>query len=84
MIAACGLVAVAASVYLVSVLEILKLRQVRLRQLIGQRRDVGRPAPADPEVDRAVAQELETGSFPVVDPETGEFAALDPEPPPQE
>lgn len=72
-----GLLAIAASVYLVSVLEILKLRQVRLRQLVSLRRESGRPAPAVGEVDRAVAQELETGSFPVVDPETGEFEALE-------
>jgi UDP-GlcNAc:undecaprenyl-phosphate GlcNAc-1-phosphate transferase len=74
-----GLLAIAASVYVVSVLEILKLRQVRLRQLISLRRESGRPAPQTGEVDRAVAQELETGSFPVVDPETGEFEALETE-----
>ncbi len=77
-----GLLALAASVYLVSVLEILTLRQMRLRQLVGARRQAGRAAPAAQEVDRAVAQELETGSFPVVDPETGEFEAIDPGPPP--
>ena len=32
------------------------------------------------EVDEGVARELETGSFPAVDPETGEFEAIDPEP----
>ena len=72
-IAICGLLALAASVYLVEVLEILKLRRVRLRQLVGLRSDVGRPAPQAEEVDRAVARELETGSFPAIDPETGEF-----------
>jgi UDP-GlcNAc:undecaprenyl-phosphate/decaprenyl-phosphate GlcNAc-1-phosphate transferase len=75
-----GLLALAASVYLVSVLEILTLRQMRLRQLVGVRRQAGRAAPAAQEVDRAVAEELETGSFPVVDPETGEFEAIDPGP----
>jgi UDP-GlcNAc:undecaprenyl-phosphate/decaprenyl-phosphate GlcNAc-1-phosphate transferase len=80
--AALGLLALAASVYLVTVLEILTLRQMRLRQLIGVRRQAGRAAPAAQEVDRAVAQELETGSFPTVDPETGEFEAIDPRPPP--
>jgi UDP-GlcNAc:undecaprenyl-phosphate/decaprenyl-phosphate GlcNAc-1-phosphate transferase len=79
--AACGLLALAASVYLVSVLEILTLRQVRLRQLISARRQAGRSAPAAQDVDRAVAQELETGSFPAVDPETGEFATVDMKPP---
>ncbi len=73
----CGLVAIAASVYLVSVLEILTLRQLRLRQLVSLRRQAGRAEPAAQEVDQAVAQELETGSFPTVDPETGEFEAVD-------
>jgi UDP-GlcNAc:undecaprenyl-phosphate/decaprenyl-phosphate GlcNAc-1-phosphate transferase len=76
-----GLLALAASFYLVSVLEILTLRQMRLRQLIGIRRRVGQPGPAAQEVDRAVAEELETGTFPAVDPETGEFAAVEPGPP---
>jgi UDP-GlcNAc:undecaprenyl-phosphate/decaprenyl-phosphate GlcNAc-1-phosphate transferase len=78
--AVCGLLALAASVYLVEVLEILKLRRVRLRQLAGLRGIAGRPAPASAEVDQAVARELETGSFPAVDPETGEFEAIEPRP----
>ena len=73
-----GLLALAASVYLVEVLEILKLRQTRLRQLISMRRRPGRRSPPPQEVDRAVEQELETGTFPAVDPETGEFEAIDP------
>jgi UDP-GlcNAc:undecaprenyl-phosphate/decaprenyl-phosphate GlcNAc-1-phosphate transferase len=81
-IAFCGLLAIAASVYLVSVLEILKLRQARLRQLVTLRRAVGKPAPADEEVDRGVVEELETGSFPAVDPETGEFDAVEVAPKP--
>jgi UDP-GlcNAc:undecaprenyl-phosphate GlcNAc-1-phosphate transferase len=76
------LLAFAASVYLVEVLEILKLRQARLRQLVGLRRDAGRPIPGTAAVDRAVERELETGSFPAIDPETGEFEALDPDPTP--
>jgi UDP-GlcNAc:undecaprenyl-phosphate GlcNAc-1-phosphate transferase len=72
----CGLLALAASVYLVSVLEILKLRNVRLRQLVSIRRDAGRPVPVAADVDRAVARELETGSFPTIDPETGEFEPI--------
>ena len=75
--AICGLLALAASVYLVDVLEILGLRRVRLRQLAGVRRDAGRPIPAAAEVDRAVARELDTGTFPAIDPETGEFEALE-------
>lgn len=66
---------VAASLYLVYVLEILKLRRWRLRQLLGWRG--GRAEPA--EVDAGVAHELETGSFAAVDPETGELEAVDPE-----
>jgi UDP-GlcNAc:undecaprenyl-phosphate GlcNAc-1-phosphate transferase len=73
----CGVVALAASVYLIRVLEILKLRRVRLRQLIGIRREAGQPVPGEAEVDAGVARELETGTFPAVDPETGEFEALD-------
>lgn len=75
--AACLLAAIAASIYLVEVLEILKLRQTRLRQLVSLRRQVGKPEPALEEVNVAVEQELETGSFPAVDPETGEFEAID-------
>jgi hypothetical protein len=75
-IALFGILALAASVYLVEVLEILKLRQTRLRQLISLRRQVGAPEPQAAEVERAVEEELETGTFPAVDPETGEFEAL--------
>jgi UDP-GlcNAc:undecaprenyl-phosphate GlcNAc-1-phosphate transferase len=74
--AVCLLTALAASIYLVEVLEILKLRQTRLRQLISLRRQVGKPEPDLQEVNVAVEQELETGSFPAIDPETGEFDAL--------
>jgi len=72
-IAAFGLLALAASIYLVDVLEILKLRRVRLRQVMGVARV---PAPVAEEVDRAVERELETGTFPAIDPETGEFEAV--------
>ncbi len=77
--AACLLAALAASVYLVEVLEIFNLRRLRLRQLGSLRRDAGRPLPAAEQVDRAVVAELETGSFPAIDPETGEFEALPPD-----
>ncbi len=77
MIALFGVLALAASVYLVEVLEIFKLRQTRLRQLVTLRRQVGAPEPQPQEVERAVEEELETGTFPTVDPETGEFEAID-------
>jgi UDP-GlcNAc:undecaprenyl-phosphate GlcNAc-1-phosphate transferase len=76
-IAVFGLLALAASIYLVEVLEILKLRQTRLRQLVTLRRQAGGPEPELQEVNVAVEQELETGSFPAVDPETGEFQAVE-------
>jgi UDP-GlcNAc:undecaprenyl-phosphate/decaprenyl-phosphate GlcNAc-1-phosphate transferase len=64
----CGVAAVVASVYLLVALEILKLRNLRQR---------GAPV-ANPEtIDAGVARELETGSFPAVDPETGEFETID-------
>lgn len=75
--ATCLLAAIAASIYLVEVLEILKLRQTRLRQLVTLRRQVGQPEPELQEVNVAVEQELETGTFPAVDPETGEFEAIE-------
>jgi UDP-GlcNAc:undecaprenyl-phosphate GlcNAc-1-phosphate transferase len=67
----------AASVYLVVVLEILKLRSFRGRQLLG-RLVPGRAISPD-EIDEGVAIELETGSFAAVDPATGEFSPVDPE-----
>jgi len=76
---ALGLLALGASVYLIEVLEILNLRRLRLRQLVTIRRDAGRPVPPAEQVDLAVARELETGSFPAVDPETGEFEAIEPD-----
>jgi UDP-GlcNAc:undecaprenyl-phosphate/decaprenyl-phosphate GlcNAc-1-phosphate transferase len=75
--AVCLVAAIAASVYLVEVLEIFKLRQTRLRQLMSLRRQAGAPEPELQEVNVAVEQELETGNFPAVDPETGEFQAVD-------
>src|SRR5581483_6842581 len=68
-------VAAAASVYLIVVLEILKLRRFRARQLVPGR--AGREVPE--EVDAGVATELETGTFVAVNPDTGEVEALDPE-----
>jgi UDP-GlcNAc:undecaprenyl-phosphate/decaprenyl-phosphate GlcNAc-1-phosphate transferase len=72
-IIAFGLAAAAASVYLIIVLEILKLRRARGRQAVaapGQ-------TPSQAEIDAGVSRELETGSFTIVNPETGEFEQLE-------
>ena len=61
--AACFLVAIAASVYLVLVLEILKLRRLRAWQL---RHDD--PDTTEHEIDAEVERELETGEFRALDP----------------
>src|SRR3954449_13068285 len=57
-IALFGILALAASVYLVEVLEILKLRQTRFRQLVTLRRQAGAPEPQPEEVNTAVEREL--------------------------
>lgn len=62
-----GLVAAAASVYLVVVLEILKLKRFRQFQLRHARSLKGEPPPADEDVDAKVAHELETGEFEAVE-----------------
>jgi UDP-GlcNAc:undecaprenyl-phosphate GlcNAc-1-phosphate transferase len=59
------LAALAASVYVIFVLEILKLRRFRQRGSGGPPTDGG--PPVDPEVDEAVARELETGEFATVE-----------------
>ena len=65
--------ALAASFYVIYVLEILKLRRFRFRQVAAQAGAV----PEEGEVDREVERELETGQFRAVDPDTGEFESLD-------
>jgi len=57
------LAALAASVYLVLVLEILKLRRLRTWQLRG-----ADPATSEHEIDAEVERELETGEFRALDP----------------
>ena len=64
-----GILALAASVYLIEVLEILKLRRVRRRQVAGMRALGEAEPPAEQDLDEAVATELETGSFPVIRPD---------------
>ena len=69
----CALAALAASVYLVITLEILKLRARGSASASGP----ARKPPEEAAVDEGVARELETGSFAAVDPETGEFESVD-------
>src|SRR5919199_1373801 len=69
-LAAFGLGALAASVYLVLVLEILKLKRWRQFQLRREHLAHGEPPPAEAEVDARLARELETGEFEAVDRET--------------
>jgi UDP-GlcNAc:undecaprenyl-phosphate/decaprenyl-phosphate GlcNAc-1-phosphate transferase len=59
--------ALVASVYLVLVLEILKLKRFRQFQLRRARMLEGEPPPEEAEVDAGVARELETGEFEIVD-----------------
>src|SRR3954449_4230849 len=66
-LAVVGLLAVMASIYLVLVLEILKLKRFRQFQLRRQSTLHGEPPPADADVDASVARELETGEFESVD-----------------
>jgi UDP-GlcNAc:undecaprenyl-phosphate/decaprenyl-phosphate GlcNAc-1-phosphate transferase len=61
-----GLGAVAASFYLVYVLEILKLKRFRQFQARRASTLAGEPEPAEVDIDTRVAHELETGEFEVV------------------
>jgi UDP-GlcNAc:undecaprenyl-phosphate GlcNAc-1-phosphate transferase len=66
-----GLIVLAASVYLVYVLEILKFKRldaIRLRRL--------KPDATEAEIDEDVAARLETGEFDAVRRETDEFERL--------
>lgn len=65
-LAAIFLVALAASIYLVYVLEILKLKRFRFGQIKRERQRLGQSAPRESEVEAAVAHELETGEFQIV------------------
>jgi UDP-GlcNAc:undecaprenyl-phosphate GlcNAc-1-phosphate transferase len=66
-----GLMAVAASVYLVIVLEILKFKRFRERELRRQV-ETGEIAALSPtEMDSEIERELETGEFPAVRPPDG-------------
>lgn len=63
-----GLMAVAASVYLVYVLEILKFTRFRARQL--RKGEGGGGSMSDAEVEAEVAREVETGEFDALPPAT--------------
>jgi UDP-GlcNAc:undecaprenyl-phosphate/decaprenyl-phosphate GlcNAc-1-phosphate transferase len=65
-IAAFGLVALAASVYLVLVLEILKFRRFREREIQRQVETGEMPALSADEIEREVEREVETGEFEAV------------------
>jgi UDP-GlcNAc:undecaprenyl-phosphate/decaprenyl-phosphate GlcNAc-1-phosphate transferase len=65
-IAAFGLLALAASVYLVLVLEILKFRRFREREIQRQVETGEMPALSADEIEREVEREVETGEFEAV------------------
>src|SRR3954466_15987444 len=67
-----GLGATAASVYLVLVLEILKLKRFRQFQLRRAHQVQGEPPPAEQEVNARLAHELETGEFQAIDVEAAQ------------
>jgi UDP-GlcNAc:undecaprenyl-phosphate/decaprenyl-phosphate GlcNAc-1-phosphate transferase len=76
-IAAFALAAVAASVYLVIVLEILKFRRFRERELRRQVETGEIAALSESEIDTEIEREVETGEFRAVrPPETDEFEAV--------
>jgi UDP-GlcNAc:undecaprenyl-phosphate GlcNAc-1-phosphate transferase len=60
--------AIGASVYVIDVLEILKLRRFRQQEQTGP----------DADVDEGVRHELDTGSFAAVNPDTGEMEPVRP------
>jgi UDP-GlcNAc:undecaprenyl-phosphate GlcNAc-1-phosphate transferase len=76
------LAALAASIYLLVELEVLKLRRLRLRQRLGLAPAKGPPpveAEIEAEVEEGVRREIETGEFAAVNPDTGETAKVDPD-----
>jgi UDP-GlcNAc:undecaprenyl-phosphate/decaprenyl-phosphate GlcNAc-1-phosphate transferase len=76
-IVAFAAVAVAASVYLVVVLEILKFRRFREREIRRQVETGELPALSEEEIEVEIGREVETGEFEAVrPPETGEFEAV--------
>jgi UDP-GlcNAc:undecaprenyl-phosphate GlcNAc-1-phosphate transferase len=75
-IAAFFALALAASAYLVIVLEILKFKRFRERELRRQVETGEIPALSEDEIEHEIEREVETGEFEAVrPPETGEFQA---------
>jgi UDP-GlcNAc:undecaprenyl-phosphate GlcNAc-1-phosphate transferase len=69
--------ALAASVYLVVVLEILKFRRIREREIRRQVETGEIPALTEQQIEHEIEREVETGEFEAVrPPETGEFEAV--------
>jgi UDP-GlcNAc:undecaprenyl-phosphate GlcNAc-1-phosphate transferase len=76
-IIAFGVVALAASVYLVLVLEILKFRLFREREIRRQVETGEIPALSEAQIEHEIEREVETGEFEAVrPPETDEFEAV--------
>jgi UDP-GlcNAc:undecaprenyl-phosphate GlcNAc-1-phosphate transferase len=65
-IVAFGLLALAATVYLVYTLEILKFRRLRTRQLRAQATLVGGEPPSEEQLHDTIEREIETGEFEAV------------------
>jgi UDP-GlcNAc:undecaprenyl-phosphate GlcNAc-1-phosphate transferase len=73
-IAAFGLIALAASLYLVLVLEILKFRRFREREIRRQVETGEIPALSAEQIEDEIERQVETGEFQALrPPETGEF-----------
>ena len=72
-----GVLALAASIYVVIVLEIFKFRRFRERQIRRQVETGEIPALSETEIEHEIEREVETGEFETVrPPETGEFEAV--------
>src|SRR5919109_836837 len=72
-----GVIALAASVYLVLVLEILKFRRFREREIRRQVETGEIPALTNAQIEHEIEREVETGEVePVRPPETDEFEAV--------
>ena len=63
LLAACGAIGITASIYLVLVLEILKLRRFREFQMRRESTLAGEPELTQQDMDSRIARELETGEF---------------------